>query len=165
MASVIIIFTVVVENNFDDLVRSIFARSKVSYQTVDEDQVAMEIRESCLLQSSGVIIVSTAYARGYDLKFRVDSIVLIFSNGVDITLSDVLQMVSHSIRNQSTFRGSIIMLENNYLGTEQAWARIKNRGGAKDITYLPNLDLLDSITNDATELDVKMLKTEHGNNG
>ena len=96
---------------------------------------------------------------GYALEVRVDSVVLILSNGLFIILSEVLQMVGRSSRNQGTLRGSIIMLDNNFLGKDQAWSKIKTRGAAKDGTYFPKLELMYSIEKDATELDVKMTKT------
>ncbi len=50
------------------------------------------------------------------------------------------------------------MLDNNFLGIDQARGKIKTRGAAKDGSYFPKLELMYSVEKDATELDVKIRK-------
>ena len=113
--------------------------------TVNDAQIAMKVRESCLKIASGVIRVLNKYGRGFHVKFRGESSVLIFSNGNTFTHSDVLQMIGRSIRIQGTFKGTILMIDENFLGKEQSWEKIKKRGAANGTVCIPNLQILFDI--------------------
>ena len=68
--------------------------------TVDDAQTAMEVRESCLKMVSGLIRVLRKYGRGFYVKLRGESIMLILSNGNTFTHSNILHMIGRSSRKQ-----------------------------------------------------------------
>jgi len=60
----------------------------------------MQAREAHRDSYKGVFVIDRRYARGYDLKLAVDSLVYVLDNGGDLSLAEVQQCCGRSSRSQ-----------------------------------------------------------------
>jgi hypothetical protein len=69
------------EGSFLEKARKFALKEHISYSYVDSKDLAVEVRSSMKSQTTGLIILTTPFARGYDLKLTVDGKVFIIANG------------------------------------------------------------------------------------
>jgi hypothetical protein len=86
----IIIFIEVPEEDFLSKVKKFAITAGITYSFVDSKDTAVEVRASMRSQTTGIIVLTTPFARGYDLKLTVDAKVYIVANGNKLKQSDVL---------------------------------------------------------------------------
>ena len=125
--------------DIDTKLRKIVEKASISYQKVDDVETAMTAKASLINESKCVVRVTRRYARGYDIRFRCDSTVVIIGNGNRIDLSEIQQMVGRSSRTQNEMSGVMIIIDEAKKSLQQNWALIKKRNSTRDQKPLMNL--------------------------
>ncbi len=130
----------------------------ISYSFVDTKDKAVEVRASMRSQTTGIIVLTTPFARGYDLKLTVDAKVYIVANGNKLKQSDVFQMLGRGCRSQGNPDGILILCHDLATTTQTAYEKIMTRQVTQSTAGFDNLLLLRNFVDEIKKEDAKKFK-------
>lgn len=89
------------ENHDADVVRwvtQLAQSTKCPLISIFSFEDAINLRDALKSEPKGIVLISTLFSRGYDLKMGADAFVLILANGTEMTVSQINQMLGRGNR-------------------------------------------------------------------